>query len=86
MAPTSPPPEFGDAEPEDAYDAGDEVGDKLANLDRRLDLVEADSDTPRNVARLLMAEDDLEHLRIPRGTAHHDRFVVLRRRIEELKR
>jgi hypothetical protein len=77
-------PEF-DSEPEDAWDAGDDVGDKLANLDRRLDLVDADPDTPRNIARLLMAEDDLEHLRVPSGSLLHDRYIVLRRRINEAK-
>lgn len=54
--------EFGDSEPEDSWDAGDPVVDKLANLRRRLAVIRASFDpvaTVRERLRFDQFDEDL---------------------------
>lgn len=65
---------YGDAEPEDSYDAGDPPDVIVRNLVRRLDLLavslaaRGNSPAPRDLLRLAQVLVDLDRLRARLGT------------------
>lgn len=77
---------FGDYEPEDAWDAGDTVDDKLTNLERRMNLVERDPSSPRSVSRLAGLVTDLRQLDTQGAkSTSQNRALRLKQQVERVR-
>lgn len=76
--------EFGDAEPEDSWDASDTVEEQIHNLFRRIHLLDnlGEQPTPRRGDPLADLEDRLRAWKDKRS-AHRERDDLRARQIEE---
>ena len=79
-----PVSDFGDYEPEDAWDEGDDLQAKLVNLGRRLDLVEQARTEPRQLKRLAETRADFERVTTTQRTALPVLARDILRRLEAL--
>jgi hypothetical protein len=69
---------FGDADPEDAYDASDRAGDRLDVLHRVVaDLEHAPADDPRRTWRIADTMRLLDTIKRHRAEVHHLRVRLM---------